>query len=98
MASPICVASVTIAEVAVSHAMVASVSDSVLAGIVPIVGYTNGRVSGLIKTGIVRGGRVVGLCVGATVTQPLSDGRQTGSDSGQLVKISFRVGAQTPRI
>ena len=85
MASPICVASVTIAEVAVAQAMVASVSDSVLAGIVPMVGYTNGRVSGLIKTGMVRGGRVVvGLGVGATVTQPLSDERQTGSDSGQL--------------
>lgn len=85
MASAICVASVTLAEVAVSHAMVASVSDSVLAGIVPIVGYTNGRVSGLIKTGMVRGGRVVvGLGVGATGSQPLSDGRQTGSDSGQL--------------
>ena len=69
----------TTADVTGSHAVVASVSNSVLGGIV-----TNGRVSGLIKTGMVRGGRVVGLCVGATVTQPLSDGRQTGSDSGQL--------------
>ena len=84
MASPICVASVTLAEVAVSHAMVASVSDSVLAGIVPIVGYTNGRVSGLIKTGMVRGGRVVVVLGLGISTQPLSDERQTGSDSGQL--------------
>ena len=84
MASAICVASVTLAEVAVSHAMVASVSDSVLAGIVPIVGYTNGRVSGLIKTGMVRGGRVVVVLGLGISTQPLSDERQTGSDSGQL--------------
>ena len=84
MASAICVASVTLAEVAVSHAMVASVSDSVLAGIVPMVGYTNGRVSGLIKTGMVRGGRVVVVLGLGISTQPLSDERQTGSDSGQL--------------
>ena len=64
----------TTADVTGSHAVVASVSNSVLGGIV-----TNGRVSGLIKTGIVRGG-----LVGATVTQPSSDGLQTGSDSGQL--------------
>ena len=70
----------TTADVTGSHAVVASVSNSVLGGIV-----TNGRVSGLIKTGMVRGGRVVvGLGVGATGSQPLSDGRQTGSDSGQL--------------
>ena len=69
----------TTADVTGSHAVVASVSNSVLGGIV-----TNGRVSGLIKTGIVRGGLVVVGLVGATVTQPSSDGLQTGSDSGQL--------------
>ena len=68
----------------VSIPLLAQIVVTVLAGIVPIVGYTNGRVSGLIKTGMVRGGRVVGLGVGATVTQPLSDELQTGSDSGQL--------------
>ena len=69
----------TTADVTGSHAVVASVSNSVLGGIV-----TNGRVSGLIKTGMVRGGLVVVGLVGATVTQPSSDGLQTGSDSGQL--------------
>ena len=69
----------TTADVTGSHAVVASVSNSVLGGIV-----TNGRVSGLIKTGMGRGGLVVVGLVGATVTQPSSDGLQTGSDSGQL--------------
>ena len=80
------VSSVTKADVAGSHSVVASVSSSVLV-------VTNGLVSWLINTGIVLVGFGVGAGVGAcvvvgslggTVTKSSSDGRQTGLDSGQL--------------